>query len=481
MKINAHSNPIGEPSRFASKEEKQGDKTWLLALRGFLTRYYGWILTILGAIILVLQTIEHTYPDVNRNLLFFDGEVLVILLLLGTTSFLTRMLLTSISERDQALNTLRLKHDLGMHLAYSINLAEISQRLVEKIALIVPSVNMELYLYDEGRKWFSLSARLDRGEVVEADETGNDAGIDPGPCHHCMINQHGGVTALRALKECRNGCAHKQTAKHGYCLPLAKGNASIGLLMFYMPTNIDLTQRQIEMINSLSSEISSSLFAVMKKNEHYEEVITQKTRALQMDIARDLHDTIGQNIGYLRMKLDYLSENPVKKGADTTVELKHMSDVANESYDMMRGTLAVLQSGTHEDFVNLYQGFLKQVAERAGLEVDFAQNGEPRPLPSNVMRQLFFIFREAIGNIEKHANATKVHVNLTWGQEYFSMSVTDNGRGFDVGQTLVFGHYGLRFMQERTRHIKGKFSMSSARGEGTSIVVQVPYNNFLSE
>src|SRR6185503_5141558 len=75
-----------------------------------------------------------------------------------------------------------------------------------------------------------------------------------------------------------------------------------------------------------------------------EKLLTQTIHTMQLDIARDLHDTLGQNISYLRMKLDHLAERKVRKQAEMQFEIQGMARAANDSYDLMRGTLAVLQS-----------------------------------------------------------------------------------------------------------------------------------------
>ena len=213
---------------------------------------------------------------------------------------------------------------------------------------------------------------------------------------------------------------------------------------------------------------------IMERNEK-ENLLTQTIHTMQIDIARDLHDTVGQNIGYLRMKLDYLSERELGSVANVKQEISNMLKVADESYDLIRGTLNVLQAGGLADPLTLFIQYANQVEERSPFKIDVSSQGEPRPLSSNQVRQLFFVFREALSNIEKHARADKASVKLNWVDDSLTLIITDNGRGFRMDDTQVRNHYGLKFMRERIESLNGDFSVETNRGKGTRIDITLPY------
>jgi PAS domain S-box-containing protein len=213
---------------------------------------------------------------------------------------------------------------------------------------------------------------------------------------------------------------------------------------------------------------------LMERNRREKQLI-QMLYSMQLDIARDLHDTIGQNIGYLRMKLDYLADKSLaSRTADLSAELNQMSQVANESYDLVRGTLAILQTQNPSDLFQLFKRYAVQVVERSELKVEFKDEGEPGELSTHQMRQLFYIFREALSNIEKHSGANQVCVNVRWDAGVSILSIIDNGRGFDPAGIATDGHYGLKFMRERTEMMNGSFQLISQPGAGTRIVICVP-------
>jgi len=215
--------------------------------------------------------------------------------------------------------------------------------------------------------------------------------------------------------------------------------------------------------------------AEIRGREQKERLLTQTIHTMQINIARDLHDTIGQNISFLRMKLDHLSGADIQSQADLQADIKNMSKVANESYDLVRGTLAVLQSENVTDLFRVFARYAKQVEERSQTRIDFASHGEPKLLSANQMRQLFYIFREALSNIEKHAKASQAFIKLIWNDKELTLIILDDGCGIEDAGILHDSHYGLKFMRERAELLNGSIAIDSAVGAGTNITISMPY------
>jgi len=242
----------------------------------------------------------------------------------------------------------------------------------------------------------------------------------------------------------------------------------------------DFTKGDVELVATLADFVwdivkQKQAESEIKERDLKEKVFMQTIHTMQLDIARDLHDTIGQNISFLRMKLDYLAGDKSIKKSDLQVEIQSMTKAANESYDLLRGTLAVLQSGNSGDLFRVFSRYSEQIEERSGFKVDFSTQGELRPLPAKRMRQLFFVFREALNNIEKHAHATHVSVKIIWSDEHLLFTVSDDGKGFEPSKIEYGGHFGLKFMRERVEMLSGLINIQSRIGAGTNIEIQVPY------
>jgi PAS domain S-box-containing protein len=209
-------------------------------------------------------------------------------------------------------------------------------------------------------------------------------------------------------------------------------------------------------------------------------ILTQTLQTIQTDIARDLHDTLGQNISFLRMNLEHLSEAQWGDPTNLKIQLQNMAKAANESFELVRDMLAMLQIETSADPIRLFTRYADQIAERSSFKSDFTSLGIPKQLSPHQIRQLFYIYREALSNIEKYANACQVSGEFIWNDQCLTLVISDNGCGFDPNGVRTSVHYGLKFMRERAELLKGSFSVQSAPAKGTTITVIVPYEHELS-
>jgi len=205
-----------------------------------------------------------------------------------------------------------------------------------------------------------------------------------------------------------------------------------------------------------------------------EKKLTQALQTIQLDIARDLHDTLGQNIGFLRMNLEHLQEMRWSNPDSIQAQLKNMTKAANEAYDLIRTMLAMLQLGFSTEPLDLFSRYGMQVAERASFKFEIDSRGKPTQLFPDQVRQIFYIFREALSNIEKYAGADQVVCELIWDNHALTFEISDNGRGFATNTAQAPDHYGLNFMRTRADLLKGSFAIRSEPGEGTTITVVVP-------
>jgi two-component system nitrate/nitrite sensor histidine kinase NarX len=174
------------------------------------------------------------------------------------------------------------------------------------------------------------------------------------------------------------------------------------------------------------------------------------------------------------LKLDHLSDANLS-GTEIQTEIKNMAKVAYESYDLVRGTLAVLQSENVTDLFRVFVRYANQVEERSRIKIDFVNDGEPKLLSAHQMRQLFYIFREALSNIEKHSSASQVFIKMVWSEDLLTLFIFDNGCGIETAKLQSDGHYGLKFMRDRAALLNGSISIDSEVDAGMHITVSVPY------
>ena len=113
-------------------------------------------------------------------------------------------------------------------------------------------------------------------------------------------------------------------------------------------------------------------------------------------------------------------------------------------------------------------------SRREGLEIAFNHENIPTDIPKNMSLSLYRIIQEALSNISKHACAEHIAVSLNGMGHEVSLSVQDDGIGFDPAEVREKPGLGLSSMRERVSLMQGKFSVDAQPEAGTTIAVKVP-------
>jgi signal transduction histidine kinase len=111
------------------------------------------------------------------------------------------------------------------------------------------------------------------------------------------------------------------------------------------------------------------------------------------------------------------------------------------------------------------------------IQIDLKQN-VPKTIPAGTALCLFRVVQEALRNVIKHSGATNVDVVLGVDTQVISLTVSDNGVGFEVSNRLASNGIGLLNMRERARMLGGRFEVLSQPTQGTQIAVTVPLNDY---
>ncbi len=116
--------------------------------------------------------------------------------------------------------------------------------------------------------------------------------------------------------------------------------------------------------------------------------------------------------------------------------------------------------------------------EEKSIDARLSTEGEPRKLSSEIDLVIFRFVQEALNNVRRHSQATKLMVNVLYQPDSITVSIKDNGKGFHVPETLnklsTQGKLGILGMQERAKMVGGKFDIYSEPGEGTSVSLKIP-------
>ena len=169
-------------------------------------------------------------------------------------------------------------------------------------------------------------------------------------------------------------------------------------------------------------------------------------KAVQMErqnIVRELHDSIGQNLNFAHHKLEQMiSLRPLDP--NIVSDLGQVQVAVDEAFRQVRGTLIHLDKSRTTDFVAALFNLAGMIEKRAGFSMQSTTEGLPSHLPLNTQLAIVSIVREALINIEKHARARKVHLQVKWGTDALMVRLSDDGRGFHPELVLPYGHFGLK-------------------------------------
>jgi two-component system, NarL family, sensor histidine kinase DegS len=190
-------------------------------------------------------------------------------------------------------------------------------------------------------------------------------------------------------------------------------------------------------------------------------------------IAREIHDGLGASLSSLIIQAEYL-QGIAPLDAPLQQEITELRASAEEAIEELRRNLRMMRDDFELD--PALEEHVRTFGERVQLPIAFQRAGLPQRLNPDVQLALFRILQEALSNAARHGGAGQVRVRLGYELGQVSLSVRDDGRGFDVQQARS-GHYGLLNMHERAQKIGGTLLVESAPGQGTHVCLTVPVHS----
>jgi two-component system, NarL family, sensor histidine kinase DegS len=222
-----------------------------------------------------------------------------------------------------------------------------------------------------------------------------------------------------------------------------------------------------------------------QQQENVQAYIQQFTRAQEEErkrIARDLHDDVSPGILILIQKLDNLAGTQRLKLATVKEKLQDLRGQAVEALEALRVTAQGLRPRIIDDLglVAALEWIAEDLEKDQEIQIKVEANGLKQTLSPETQIVLFRIAQEALNNIRKHAKASEVTIRLEGSDTDITMTVTDNGQGFEVpvrAEDMVSaGRLGLMGMYERARLLSGSLQITSVPGRGTELTVTLPWH-----
>jgi signal transduction histidine kinase len=198
--------------------------------------------------------------------------------------------------------------------------------------------------------------------------------------------------------------------------------------------------------------------------------------ALRQRIARDLHDEIGSSLGSIALiTQDILASSG--DGAQARNDLAEIKHIADETVSAMRDITRLIQSDRYgsDDLTTLLRETAARLLRTIPHTVTLDASTPARKLPVDRQRDLILMFKEGLHNITRHAAATVVEVRLAQGNSQLSVTVHDNGHGFDPAAATE--GMGLTNLQRRAAKHGGSVRIDSAPARGTTLTICLPIHD----
>jgi nitrate/nitrite-specific signal transduction histidine kinase len=230
---------------------------------------------------------------------------------------------------------------------------------------------------------------------------------------------------------------------------------------------------QVELMKAIASQIALAV----RNAQLYTQLRQTAVLEERYRLSREMHDGVAQTLGYLGMQAERI-EGMAERGETGRLpaELKELRQVIAEAYLDLRETIDGLRLTVDQPggFSGALHAHVEDFTRRSGLAVDCSCVDAPPDLPPELALHLLRITQEALANVRRHAQASRVWVSLARENGALELTISDDGQGFDAGSPLERGHVGLASMRERVRSLDGQLTFATSPGQGTRVTARVP-------
>ena len=194
-------------------------------------------------------------------------------------------------------------------------------------------------------------------------------------------------------------------------------------------------------------------------------------------IARDLHDTVAQDMAYASLQVKRLRKdvvNATPSTAQVADSLKLIGDSIDHSIDELRSSLYDLNFVLETDFIQFVKDNAIRLEVRSGISASVMIHDTCGPWPDKVEEQMARIVKEVFTNIHKHAQAKHVTIRIERNEKTMEVTIRDDGCGFAVNDKSQTEHFGFRSIIERCNLLGGKATVQTEKGHGTTWHLFIP-------
>ena len=205
----------------------------------------------------------------------------------------------------------------------------------------------------------------------------------------------------------------------------------------------------------------------IRKQRRYE------LRRLRQQIASDLHDAIGSNLGSIAL-ISGLATNRTGCSGELLQDFTDIQQVAEQTSEALREVVWLTdpRGATMVELITRMRELVPQILRGLEYQINIPDNIASQSASPALIHHIFLCFKETLHNAVKHAHATQVNIQVWIEQKKLFVKVQDNGIGFDSTKSAV--GRGLRSARERAAQLGGEFQVNSTPGKGSTVIFIAP-------
>ncbi|MBK9928178.1 MAG: GAF domain-containing sensor histidine kinase [Anaerolineales bacterium] len=405
-----------------------------------------------------------------------DEKIIQMLATYAAAAIQNARMMEQMRERDLALTRrnvdMSLLNGIASTLTSSLELDEILNKTLALVMNYMKVEAGEIFLLEEDKT--TLRMVLHRGQAAEAFWTRNMFKYGEGYVGIVAETRKPWISTdiandVRFLRDAVVKAGFRQIV----CIPLLSGDTLMGVMSVASLSTEPIDDRSVQMMAAVGNWAGLAIEnASLHSNARRLAVLEERDR-----IGMDLHDGIIQSIYGVGLSLESALHSIQDDPNDANKRVKHAIDGLNQAIRDLRSYILDLRPRQlgNDGLINGIKRLIAEYRANTFAEVHLTEpESDLKELSQSHSLALFHICQESLANAAKHAKAKKVQIAVWATDERVLMEVHDDGLGFDMESMNANIGHGLANMQTRARSAGGEVDISSAPGEGTTILVWVP-------